>query len=300
MGATDWYTGYLKLKMLHHMSKIIHRSAEVPVHRIEGLSWLEFLLDTERMYFKNLDWTFTHSERMYLEAWQKTVPGTRVVTRPERVGFMETGAIQEQVKQAISIGETQGKFQISNEEAGGLRADASRSLSKKSKEKAPVVRPRRFSEICREARKPQRWKKFWKEMYKQEWLLRNDLTALHHFNYGSYVPIHDAPKVGRDMECLLCLETVSSKAMLAHLYNECTCSRYWWNKLGFPRPMNLREMLAPTDKTFTNLRNLNWFVKVVRKAYSGRRREAENGVSLAPLSNRLLSRALGRTNLMGR
>ncbi|KAM9887498.1 hypothetical protein OXX79_013588 [Metschnikowia pulcherrima] len=86
----------------------------------------------------------------------------------------------------------------------------------------------------------------------------------------------------------------------AHLYNECTCSRYWWNKLGFPRPMNLREMLAPTDKTFTNLRNLNWFVKVVRKAYSGRRREAENGVSLAPLSNRLLSRALGRTNPMGR
>ncbi|KAM9916054.1 hypothetical protein OXX80_013727, partial [Metschnikowia pulcherrima] len=174
MGATDWYTGYLKLKMLHHMSKIIHRSAEVPVHRIEGLSWLEFLLDTERMYFKNLDWTFTHSERMYLEAWQKTVSGTRVVTRPERVGFMETGAIQEQVKQAISIGETQGKFQISNEEAGGLRADAFRSLSKKSKEKAPVVRPRRFSEICREARKPQRWKKFWKEMYKHEWLLRND------------------------------------------------------------------------------------------------------------------------------
>ncbi|KAM9916496.1 hypothetical protein OXX59_009931, partial [Metschnikowia pulcherrima] len=199
MGATDWYTGYLKLKMLHHMSKIIHRSAEVPVHRIEGLSWLEFLLDTERMYFKNLDWTFTHSERMYLEAWQKTVSGTRVVNRPERVGFMESGAIQEQVKQAISIGETQGKFQISNEEAGGLRADAFRSLSKKSKEKAPVVRPRRFSEICREARKPQRWKKFWKEMYKHEWLLRNDLTALHHFNYGSYVPIHDAPKVGRDM-----------------------------------------------------------------------------------------------------
>ncbi|KAM9889176.1 hypothetical protein OXX79_012333 [Metschnikowia pulcherrima] len=39
---------------------------------------------------------------------------------------------------------------------------------------------------------------------------------------------------------------------------------------------------------------------VVRKAYSGRRREAENGVSLAPLSNRLLSRALGRTNPMGR
>ncbi|KAF7998742.1 hypothetical protein HF325_006807 [Metschnikowia pulcherrima] len=300
MGTTDWYTGYLKLKMLHHMSKIIHRLAEVPVHRIEGLSWLEFLLDTERTYFKNLDWTFTHSERMYLEAWQKAVTGTRAVTRPERVGFMETGAIQEQVKQAISIGETQGKFQITNEEAGGLRADAFRSLSKKSKEKAPVVRPRRFLEICREARKPQRWKKFWKEMYKHEWLLRNDLTALHHFNYGSYVPIHDAPKVGRDMECLLCLETVSSKAMLAHLYNECTCSRYWWNKIGFPRPMNLREMLAPTDKSFTNLRNLNWFVKVVRKAYSGRRREAENGVSLAPLLNRLLSRALGRTNPMGR
>ncbi|KAF8003703.1 hypothetical protein HF325_001151 [Metschnikowia pulcherrima] len=80
--------------------------------------------------------------------------------------------------------------------------------------------------------------------------------------------------------------------MLAHLYNECTCSRYWWNKLGFPRPMNLREMLAPTDKTFTNLRNLNWFVKVVRKAYSGRRREAENGVSLAPLLNRLFKTRL--------
>ncbi|KAF8003701.1 hypothetical protein HF325_001149 [Metschnikowia pulcherrima] len=182
------------------MSKKEIKAMDDAIQRVfyEGLSWLEFLLDTERMYFKNLDWTFTHSERMYLEAWQKTVPGTRVVTRPERVGFMETGAIQEQVKQAISIGETQGKFQISNEEAGGLRADAFRSLSKKSKEKAPVVRPRRFLEIFREARKPQRWKKFWKEMYKHEWL-RNDLTALHHFNYGSYVPIHDAPKVGRDI-----------------------------------------------------------------------------------------------------
>ncbi len=64
-------------------------------------------------------------------------------------------------------------------------------------------------------------------------------------------------------------------------------------QIGFPRPMNLREMLAPTEKSFTNLRNLIWFVKVVRKAYSGRRREAENGVSFAPLLNRLLSRALG-------
>ncbi|KAF8004345.1 hypothetical protein HF325_001793 [Metschnikowia pulcherrima] len=238
-----------------------------------------------------------HSERMYLEAWQKTelVHGG---DRPERVGSWKPVRFRSS-ETSNKYGETQGKFQITNEEAGGLRADAFRSLSKKSKEKAPVVRPRRFLEICREARKPQRWKKFWKEMYKHEWLLRNDLTALHHFNYGSYVPIHDAPKVGRDMECLLCLETVSSKAMLAHLYNECTCSRYWWNKIGFPRPMNLREMLAPTDKSFTNLRNLNWFVKVVRKAYSGRRREAENGVSLAPPESTIVSRSW-RTNPMGR
>ena len=67
------------------------------------------------------------------------------------------------------------------------------------------------------------------------------------------------------------------KGLLARLYNECACSRYWWNKLGFPKPMNLREMLAPTDKSFTDLINLNWFVNMVLEAYSGRRRAAENG-----------------------
>lgn len=41
--------------------------------------------------------------------------------------------------------------------------------------------------------------------------------------------------------------------------------------------MNLREMLAPTDKSFTNLRNLNWFVNMVLEAYQRRRRDVENG-----------------------
>lgn len=35
------------------------------------------------------------------------------------------------------------------------------------------------------------WQGFWKQMYQQEWVFQIDFTALHHFNLGSFVPIHD-------------------------------------------------------------------------------------------------------------
>ncbi|GEQ68810.1 hypothetical protein JCM33374_g2479 [Metschnikowia sp. JCM 33374] len=93
---------------------------------------------------------------------------------------------------------------------------------------------------------------------------------------GLRVPIHDYKKGGKAIQ--LCLTMVDRKKILAHLYNEWECTKFWWHRIGFSQPMNLREILAPIDKSYANLRNLNWFVKVVRKAYSVRRRGAENSV----------------------
>ena len=93
---------------------------------------------------------------------------------------------------------------------------------------------------------------------------------------------------------------VHLESFLAHLYNNCPTSAYWWRKVGMLQPMLLNFMLAPQDTSFANLRRLTWFVKVVRKVYSARYREAGDGNILEPLLNRLLVGALNRTDPMGR
>ncbi|OBA22873.1 hypothetical protein METBIDRAFT_29451 [Metschnikowia bicuspidata var. bicuspidata NRRL YB-4993] len=111
-----------------------------------------------------------------------------------------------------------------------------------------------------------RWRKFWKDFYKQEWLVQNDLTAIHLFNHGSYVPLHDDEVWKSRFECRLCLKRCSSDQKLTHLYNECETVHFWWKKSSFPARLRSREMLAPLDTFFDCRRNPNWLVKVVRKA----------------------------------
>ncbi|KNE01954.2 hypothetical protein QG37_00889 [Candidozyma auris] len=63
--------------------------------------------------------------------------------------------------------------------------------------------------------------------------------------------------------------------------------------------MNLREMLAPEDTSFDTLRKLNWFVKIVRITYKGRRQSGNEGVTLPELSSRALRSAMRRVTPMG-
>ena len=81
-----------------------------------------------------------------------------------------------------------------------------------------------------------------------------------------YMRVRDAPRIGRFVECLLCIDTPFC-LVSAHLCNECECSRYLLTKFDFLRTINLRGMLTPTGGLSSDLRKLNWGVKMVRKAY---------------------------------
>lgn len=144
-------------------------------------------------------------------------------------------------------------------------------------------------------------KKKKKTLYKEEWLKRNDFTALHLFNFGSYVPVHDDKNHSEPLTCRLCCEPTRSDQIQKHLYNFCESSKYWWRKLEFPRPMNLEEMLAPADTSFHNLRRLNRFVKVVKATYHSRYKDTRSEhLPLEPLLTLELDQALGLTTPMGR
>ncbi|KAM9887199.1 hypothetical protein OXX69_013374, partial [Metschnikowia pulcherrima] len=76
--ATDWYTKYLRLKLTHHMAKIITRRKKTDISRAQGLQCADFLLEQTGRFFKNLEWTFTRNEICYLKAWEQVVSRTRV------------------------------------------------------------------------------------------------------------------------------------------------------------------------------------------------------------------------------
>lgn len=151
------------------------------------------------------------------------------------------------------------------------------------------------------ARVIKRWDVFWKALYKEEWLKRNDFTALHLFNFGSCAPVHDDKNHSEPMSCRLCCESTRSDQIQKHLYTSCESSKYWWRKLESPRPMNLKEMLSLADTSFHNLRRLNRFVKVVKATYHSRYKDTRSEhLPLEPLLTRELDHALGRTTPMGR
>lgn len=88
-----------------------------------------------------------------------------------------------------------------------------------------------------------------------------------------------------NFKCHLCVLRVNREKFFTHLYNACESVAFWWHKIGVQTPMSLREMLAPVDTSYENIRNLSWFVKVVQEVHLVRHREAGNGNILAPLLN---------------
>lgn len=251
------------------------------------------------MFLDKLQWTFTPNEQHYIKAWKSIFRGTRDFKKPEQLVHIPKGRIGAYVSNTVHQGYFPDPFALSANEKKVLSEIPFKSVSKLKQESRPVIQPRRFLEICPEAEGKKRWKKFWKKMYHQEWTLRRDLTALHQFNVGSYVPVHDTK--GREIiPCLLCGRTGNSQAILNHIYNFCESSKFWWQQIGFRSEMHLREMLAPIDTSSSNLRNLNLFVKVVYRAFIKRRREFKGGVDISPLLVRQLSRALGQTTSFGR
>lgn len=284
-----WYVKYMRAKMLHHVVKIFHQNPRANIRNSQGLDWADFLFEANGRYFENLEWTFTPNEIHYINAWKQLVKGSRI-THPYTIA---SRARIEDVSAILSL-----RGIPSDSERKMLRTGIFKSQSKQRQEKKPPIMPGRFREICPEARPIKKWDKFWKALYKEEWIKRNELGAIHLFNIGSYVPQHDE-RPSRAAKCLLCLKEVTLDVFLQHIYNECAISQYWWNHLGFPRAMNLREMLAPEDTSFDNLRKLNWFVKIVRITYKGRRQLGNEGVTLPELLNRALRSAMRRVTPMG-
>ncbi|KAF8000475.1 hypothetical protein HF325_005404 [Metschnikowia pulcherrima] len=290
--ATDWYTKYLRLKLTHHMAKIITRRKKTDISRAQGLQCADFLLEQTGRFFKNLEWTFTRNEICYLKAWEQVVSRTRlydITTLP---------VVAETCPSASEAPIVSGhRSTLTEPEAMICHPVNFRSLSKKKQEKLPPIMPERFLEICPAAASQRRWEKFWKQLHTFEWKKHKDFKALHHFNFGSHVPMHDTKTSLRGFRCHLCLSPVDSRQFLYHLYTECRCSEVLWDKLNIQAPMNLNSMLAPLNTTYENLRNLNWYVDTVRQVYSSRRREATGGTVLQPLLNRHLKKALERSKI---
>ncbi|GEQ67289.1 hypothetical protein JCM33374_g953 [Metschnikowia sp. JCM 33374] len=160
--------------------------------------------------------------------------------------------------------------------------------------------PTRFTTIFPEVNQVKKWDRFWKTLYKEEWLKGNGFIVIHLFNFGSNVPSFDSKNEHDIRKCHLCLQEVNSNAIQNHLYNMCESTKYWWHEVKFTEPMHLKEMLAPRNTSFESLRNLNWFVKTVKKNYSLRRRESPKGDTLLPLRKKQMKKALGETKPMGR
>lgn len=297
----DWYTNLLRLKMLHHMAKILLNNERAAITSIAGLDWASFLFEQSGKFTRHMEWTFSPTERAYVVAWRQIVTCTRTFVQPLVWGSLPLNQIRDYITMMMELDRAPEDSGLTSEEILTLQATGFKSLSRKKQEEMPPIRPTKFTAVCPEAAPQKRWRKFWKGLYKHEWLAHSDFSAIHLFNFGSFVPLQfDQYHQATHFACHLCLGPVHLESFLAHLYNNCPTSAYWWRKVGMLQPMLLNFMLAPQDTSFANLRRLNWFGKVVRKVYSARHREAGDGNILEPLLNRLLVGALNRTDPMGR
>ncbi|GEQ68610.1 hypothetical protein JCM33374_g2278 [Metschnikowia sp. JCM 33374] len=73
-----WYTRYLRLKLTHHMAKIMSGDPRTHVGRSKGLCVSDFLPENSGKFFENPKWTFTKTDVCYLKAWQENVPRSRI------------------------------------------------------------------------------------------------------------------------------------------------------------------------------------------------------------------------------
>ncbi|KAM9923827.1 hypothetical protein OXX80_011410, partial [Metschnikowia pulcherrima] len=69
--ANGWFIQYLRVKMLHHMAKILAGNEHTRVLKTGGLHWLQFLLEKTDIFEKNLHWTFSSNEIHYIRAWRE-------------------------------------------------------------------------------------------------------------------------------------------------------------------------------------------------------------------------------------
>lgn len=136
-------------------------------------------------------------------------------------------------------------------------------------------------------------------MHHQKQVLLKNLTSLHHFNLGSYVPIHDT-KNRQLIQCLLCGQQRNSKAILSHIYNFRQSSQFLWRNIGFHARKYVREMLAPVETSSSSVLEISRLVKVAHRVYFRRPRKVIQVVETAPLLDKQLSRVLGQTTPLGR
>ncbi|KAF3986717.1 hypothetical protein FT663_04754, partial [Candidozyma haemuli var. vulneris] len=176
-----WYVQYLRLKLKHHMAKIILQQEHVDISLVTSLDPADFLFEQSDIFYQHLHWTFSDSEIGYLRAWQKVVRRTRsyvgnslFTSEPNHHGSLRASLRRQPV--------------ISTGEQNACLKNQFTSLSRQEHQKGGPIIPDHLTDICLASQNYTRWKKFWRKLYKQEWLHHNDFSAVHLFNFGSYVP----------------------------------------------------------------------------------------------------------------
>ncbi|PVH15566.1 uncharacterized protein CXQ87_003410 [Candidozyma duobushaemuli] len=279
-----WYGKYLRVKIVFHLNRLDIGKKKIRNSQLRDFDPYTFLYDKTNASYKKLEWTFTKTEIQYIRAWLALVPRHRTPREP-LFGELREDQLQ-------SLGEREP---VPRDIPDAVRRMDFKGVHKSFQEKLPCIKPGNFLKICPQANEDKRWKKFWRDLYHLEWTRRIDLTAIHLFNHGSYVPTFDRKPQDEPVSvmCNLCCDSVREDAIQIHLYQECECTKYWWHELGFSVPMHLNSMLAPADTTFKNLRRLNWFVKIVRYTYWSKERVSElQGEPHNPLSPQQLKRAM--------
>lgn len=234
-----------------------------------------------------------HRHHLKKTQWQKVVRRTRsyvgnslFTSEPNHHGSLRASLRRQPV--------------ISTGEQNACLKNQFTSLSRQEHQKGGPIIPDHLTDICLASQNYTRWKKFWRKLYKQEWLHHNDFSAVHLFNFGSYVPLQFPRSSDKTMRCHFCLQSLPERLHKFHIYSQCETAKFWWKELQGTKPMALEAMLAPTDMSFHNLRQLNWFFKVVRITYRQRYNRSRDASALEPLLQAELTAALKRIPPMGR
>lgn len=106
------------------------------------------------------------------------------------------------------------------------------SRSRHIHEKDRLIIPNLLRQFCRLPKR--RWRKFWRGIYRLEWLQGNHFEALRRFNYGSIAPRRLRSARLTPYTCVYCLEEVSLEHYWQHTFGPCQCVRTWWSMLTLP------------------------------------------------------------------
>lgn len=265
-----WWTSYFRLKLYLYMLRTILKKNHSDITLIGGLDLSDFLFSKDDNWYRpaSLRRTFTSSECEYLRAWHLIVEGNRPATirRPAQIS-------KDSIRALIQTPPT-----LTELERQSIHPKHFKSLSRKHQASLEVIIPRRLTQLSDPAPSSSRWSRFWITMHRLEWKCKYNLEALHHFNFGLLVPVHDNPNSSNYTRCSLCSYFIPEYDIERHLYSQCKCTQYWWSQLGRDTLLSLDELLAPTDLNPPHLNNLNQLVSTIYHVFKQEARRLTQSV----------------------